>query len=95
MKTIEISDDAYTNIQNLKKSFASRNLLFPKIILSDEDVIDILALHYKRFYIQVSASIGIELKDEKTKNDWIDTKEGLKKRKKFDNKKCIDLKKVN
>jgi len=95
MKTIEISDEAYTNIQNLKKSFAGGNLLFPKIILSDEDVIDILALHYNRFYVQVSASIGIELKNEKIKDNWIETKEGLKKRKKIDRKNVIDLKKVN
>lgn len=96
MKTIQISNESYNNIQKIRKSFADGNLLFPKVIFSDEDIIDILTLHYNRLFIQISASIGIELKDENNKKEnWIQTKEGLKKRKKFNDMNTIDITKVS
>ncbi len=99
MKTIEISDEAYTNIQNLKKSYDKNNLsitsiTFPKIIFDDEDIIDIFTLN-PQFEVIMGLLIGIELRNYKEKQNWIETKEGLKKRKKIDRKNVIDLKKVN
>jgi len=95
MKTIEISDEAYNNIQNLKKSYDKSNLsitsiTFPKIIFDDEDIIDIFTLN-PQFEVIMGLLIGIELRNYKEKQNWIETKEGLKKRKKIDRKNVIDM----
>ncbi len=92
MKTIEISDDAYQKLQDVKSIYAKEKsgltlegiismIALPKVNLSDEDIIELLVSNYQNFYMALGAKIGYELQNESLKQNWVQTKDGLIRKK--------------
>ncbi len=92
MKTIEISDDAYQKLQDVKSIYSKEKscltlegiismLALPKVNLSDEDIIELLVSNYQNFYMALGAKIGYELQDKNLKQNWVQTDNGLIRKK--------------
>jgi len=92
MKTIEISDEAYKKLQDVKSIYAKEKggltlkgiiswAALPKINLSDEDIIDIIMSNYEGFYISLGGILVYELQDKNLKQNWIQTDDGLVRKK--------------
>jgi hypothetical protein len=93
MKTIEISEQSYQKIQDLKRSFSNGNLLLPKIDMTDEDIIEVLTSDYNKFYILMVGLVGYELQDKNLKQNWCQTEKGLIRKKNL-KKDYINVRKI-
>ena len=105
MKTIEISDEAYQKLQDVKSIYAKEKcsltfegivstLALPKINLSDEDIIELLVSNYNNFYVALGIKIGYELQDRNLKYNWIKTDNGLVRKKNLIKKDYINMRRM-
>lgn len=90
MKTIQISDKSFKILNEIKEKLENGSIIFPKVIVDHEDIIDMITENYDAFNTAIYICLFRELKDKK--DNWIEYGNGLIKKEKYNQIKKVLLK---